>query len=110
MVQVALHEGIPILEPAVCKAGRSRETAENALTDARIYVKALQKVDRPTNATIAIQQSKPPNRTVYSGLVRVGSPQGVPLFARASGTGFHWPEDIDEAVGAAREKEVQSDG
>lgn len=106
-VQVDEHEGIPVLEPAGGKGGRSRESVVEAIDDARVSSKALKKLPsfRRLRATIAVQRSKPSGRTVYSGLVKVDEHEGVPVIERAAGSGFHWPENIDEAIAAARKKE-----
>lgn len=108
-VQVDTYDGIPVLEPARWKGGLSRDTVRDAIRDARGFFKARRKKGSPRfrrmQETIAVQRSRPPGRTVYSGMVKVDEHDQVPVFERAAGSSFHWPEDIDEAVSAARKKE-----
>lgn len=116
MVQVGAHQGIPILEPAHGKGGRSREDLNTAVSDARCGAKKSKKRFPSLRADVVVQRSKPPGRTVYSGLVKVGRHGTVAVFERAAGLKerarladqrhrpFFWPESADQAVAAARQE------
>lgn len=116
MVQVAAHQGIPVLEPAHWKGGRSRDDLSTAVADARRAAKTSKHRFPPLRAEVAVQRSKPPGRTVYSGLVKVGLHRNVAVFERAAGLKerarrsdpsyrpFFWPESADQAVAAAQQE------
>lgn len=105
MVQVADHQGIPVLEPARWLSGHAREKISLALNDVYRARKTSKRRFPPVETTIVLQRSKPPGRTVYSGLVKVDVYAHVPVFGRVIGDTFPWFEDVSVAIDSARGKE-----
>lgn len=101
MMQAREHQGIPVLVNAVYRGGRGRMGIANAIADAKHGAKTSKQTFPPVRGSIAVQSSQLPSRVVHSGLIRDGEHDGIPIFMRAAGSEFHWPEDISEAISAA---------
>lgn len=104
-VQVAEHEGVPVLETALCVGGRSFESISYAIDHAREGHKALgEKIPDfgPMQSKIAVSRSRLPGpRTVYGSYIKRRSYKGVPVFEVVASP--PWPESIDAAIASALE-------
>lgn len=101
-VQIDVHKGVPILEPALWLGGRSRDEVAHAVKDAQVARRALgDKVARfgPFSNHVVTARSRPPGRVLYFGYCKVDEHEGVYIFEKVSPAQGH----IEDAIEMAQE-------